>query len=83
MALRACLREADAVPEAWPCTVLETGHGGYVRRSQRMRSRRNGHAQITTTERLYGHLEETFVRRAAADTEAAIRSARSVPPHAW
>lgn len=37
--------------------------------------RQLGHAQITTTERLYGHLEETFVRRAAAETEAAIREA--------
>jgi len=37
--------------------------------------RQLGHAQITTTERLYGHLEETFVRRAAAVTEAAIRQA--------
>ena len=37
--------------------------------------RQLGHAQITTTERLYGHLEETFVRRAAADTEAAIMRA--------
>jgi integrase len=37
--------------------------------------RQLGHAQITTTERLYGHLEESFVRRAAADTEAAIARA--------
>jgi integrase len=37
--------------------------------------RQLGHAQITTTERLYGHLEETFVRRAAAETDAAIRAA--------
>ena len=37
--------------------------------------RQLGHAQITTTERLYGHLEETFARNAAADTEAMIRRA--------
>lgn len=37
--------------------------------------RQLGHAQITTTEGLYGHLEEAFVRRAAADTEAAIQRA--------
>jgi integrase len=37
--------------------------------------RQLGHAQITTTERLYGHLEEAFARAAAADTEALIRQA--------
>src|SRR4051794_11138094 len=37
--------------------------------------RQLGHAQITTTERLYGHLEEAFVRSGAADTEAAIARA--------
>lgn len=37
--------------------------------------RQLGHAQITTTERLYGHLEESFVRHSAADTEAMIRQA--------
>jgi integrase len=37
--------------------------------------RQLGHAQITTTERLYGHLEEAFARNAAADTEAMIRHA--------
>lgn len=37
--------------------------------------RQLGHAQITTTERLYGHLEEAFVRRPAAETEAAIQRA--------
>src|SRR4051812_26727535 len=52
-------------PAAW----LSTGRPlMYVQRQL-------GHAQITTTERLYGHLEETFVRSAASDTEAAIRSA--------
>ena len=34
--------------------------------------RQLGHAQITTTEGLYGHLEEAFVRSGAAETEAAI-----------
>lgn len=49
---------------------LSTGHPlMYVQRQL-------GHAQITTTERLYGHLEESFVRRAASDTEAAIRATR-------
>ena len=37
--------------------------------------RQLGHAQITTTERLYGHLEEVFVRQAAAETERAIERA--------
>jgi hypothetical protein len=35
-------------------------------------------AQITTTERLYGHLEEAFARTAAADTEAIIRRAAGI-----
>jgi len=37
--------------------------------------RQLGHAQITTTERRYGHLEEAFVRSGAADTEEAINRA--------
>jgi integrase len=37
--------------------------------------RQLGHSQITTTERLYGHLEEGFMRHAAATTEDAIREA--------
>jgi integrase len=37
--------------------------------------RQLGHAQITTTERLYGHLEENFARNAAADTERQILAA--------
>jgi integrase len=34
--------------------------------------RQLGHASITTTERCYGHLEATFLRGAAAETEVAI-----------
>ena len=34
--------------------------------------RQLGHSQITTTERLYGHLEEAFARSAAAHTEDSI-----------
>jgi integrase len=34
--------------------------------------RQLGHASITTTERCYGHLEVTFLKGAAAETEAAI-----------
>ena len=34
--------------------------------------RQLGHASITTTERCYGHLEATFLKGAAAETEAAI-----------
>ena len=34
--------------------------------------RQLGHASITTTERCYGHLEATFSKGAAAETEAAI-----------
>jgi integrase len=37
--------------------------------------RQLGHAQITTTERLYGHLEQGFLRQAAAHTEQAIAQA--------
>ncbi len=37
--------------------------------------RQLGHASITTTESFYGHLEESFLRDAAASTEAAIRDA--------
>jgi integrase len=48
---------------------LSTGHPlFYVQRQL-------GHAQITTTERIYAHLEETFMRSAAAETEAAIERA--------
>jgi len=45
--------------------------------------RQLGHAQITTTERLYGHLEEAFARNAAADTEAMIRRAARRPPRGF
>jgi integrase len=34
--------------------------------------RQLGHASITTTERCYGHLEATFLKGAATETEAAI-----------
>jgi integrase len=37
--------------------------------------RQLGHAQITTTERIYGHLEETVLRSPAAETEERIRQA--------
>jgi integrase len=48
---------------------LATGHPLiYVQRQL-------GHADITTTERPYGHLEEGFMRHAAAATEAAIERA--------
>jgi integrase len=39
--------------------------------------RQLGHRSITTTEEHYGHLEVSFVRDAAARTEATIASARS------
>ncbi|MGI8803924.1 MAG: tyrosine-type recombinase/integrase [Solirubrobacteraceae bacterium] len=39
--------------------------------------RQLGHASITTTERLYGHLETTFLRTAALETESAIWGERS------
>ena len=44
--------------------------------------RQLGHRSITTTEEHYGHLESSFVREAAAHTEAAIASAshRGDPP---
>lgn len=48
---------------------LATGHPlFYVQRQL-------GHSQITTTERIYGHLEETYMRSAAAETEEAIARA--------
>jgi integrase len=51
---------------------LATGHPlVYVQRQL-------GHSQITTTERVYGHLEETFMRSAAADTEQAIARASAL-----
>jgi integrase len=34
-----------------------------------------GHASITTTESFYGHLEQSLLKTAARDTEAAVRSA--------
>ena len=37
--------------------------------------RQLGHAQITTTEGLYGHLDQAFNQHAAADTERRIREA--------
>jgi len=37
--------------------------------------RQLGHRSITTTEEHYGHLESSFVREAAADTETAIAAA--------
>jgi integrase len=44
--------------------------------------RQLGHRSITTTEDHYGHLEGSFVRDAAARTEAAIASAgqKALPP---
>ena len=39
--------------------------------------RQLGHASITTTESFYGHLEESFLKDAAASTEVAIRAARA------
>jgi integrase len=41
--------------------------------------RQLGHRSITTTETYYGHLEGSFVRDAAAITEAAIRRATDDP----
>lgn len=41
--------------------------------------RQLGHASITTTERIYGHLEESYLQGAAETTEAAIRSAGPEP----
>jgi integrase len=37
--------------------------------------RQLGHSQITTTERVYAHLEETFMQSAAAQTEEAVARA--------
>ena len=42
--------------------------------------RQLGHRSITTTEEHYGHLESSFVREAASETERAIAAAR--PGHA-
>jgi integrase len=42
--------------------------------------RQLGHRSITTTEEHYGHLEGSFVKSAAAVTEAAILAARPVRP---
>jgi integrase len=42
--------------------------------------RQLGHRSITTTEEHYGHLEASFMRDAAARTEAAITSARALVP---
>ena len=40
--------------------------------------RQLGHRSITTTEKHYGHLEGSFVKDAAAQTEAAIAAARRI-----
>jgi integrase len=40
--------------------------------------RQLGHASITTTEHHYGHFEATFLKDAAATTEAVIRHASRV-----
>jgi integrase len=42
--------------------------------------RQLGHRSITTTEERYGHLEGSFVRHAAAQTEQAIAAARAMLP---
>jgi len=42
--------------------------------------RQLGHRSITTTEEHYGHLEGSFVKDAAARTEAAILAARRIVP---
>lgn len=42
--------------------------------------RQLGHRSIATTEEHYGHLEASFMRDAAARTEAAISSARALVP---
>jgi hypothetical protein len=39
--------------------------------------RQLGHVSITTTERCYGHLEKTFLKGAAAETERAIWGTRN------
>lgn len=41
--------------------------------------RQLGHRSITTTEEHYGHLEQSFVKNAAAETEAAIAAATPLP----
>lgn len=41
--------------------------------------RQLGHRSITTTEEYYGHLEGSFVKGAAARTEAVILAARPIP----
>jgi integrase len=46
---------------------LSTGHP--------LIQRQLGHGSITTTEEHYGHLEVSFVRQAAAQTEALIAAA--------
>lgn len=38
--------------------------------------RQLGHRSITTTEEHYGHLDTSFLRDAAAATEAAVAAAR-------
>ena len=42
--------------------------------------RQLGHRSITTTEEHYGHLELSFVREAASQTERAIAAASARPP---
>jgi integrase len=44
--------------------------------------RQLGHRAVTTTEEYYGHLEGSFVKGAAARTEAAIIDARPLAPPA-
>jgi integrase len=44
--------------------------------------RQLGHRSITTTEEHYGHLETSFVRGAAAQTEQATADARGIVPAA-
>ena len=41
--------------------------------------RQLGHRSITTTEEHYGHLEASFVKQAAAQTEALIASSAKAP----
>jgi integrase len=68
MPLHALRHTASA---AWLCTGRPLM---YVQRQL-------GQTQITTTERLYGHLEEAFARNSAADTEAMIRAAAGGDHH--
>lgn len=42
--------------------------------------RQLGHGSVTTTEKFYGHLEETFLRDAVSKTEAARRHAHHASP---